>query len=305
MDQAEQLRLLVKSKQEQKKKERKVSRVITVTSGKGGVGKSTLTVNLAIQLSRLGKRVIILDADFGLANIEVMLGIRPDYNLADLMFRGKGLKDIIIKGPENIGFISGGSGIQELSRLSREQVVYLVQKLYELDELADIILVDTGAGISDSVLEFVSASNEVLLVATPEPTSITDAYALLKTLNRKSGFSKDDTVIRMVANRIKSKEEGETLYSKLGLVVDKFLSLKMEFLGAIPDDANCGRAIMQQQPITLAEPRSASVKAIQGIADKLVSGAEETGKKGIALLFGRWMKSFYKKKKTNEDNQDK
>jgi len=298
MDQAEQLRMLVNKQQEQKKKERKVSRVITVTSGKGGVGKSTLTVNLAINLSRLGKKVIILDADFGLANIEVMLGIRPEYNLADLMFRGKELKDIIIEGPEGIGFISGGSGIQELSRLTREQVVYLVQKLYELDELADIILVDTGAGISDSVLEFVSASNEVLLVATPEPTSITDAYALLKTLNRKSGFSKEDTVLKMVANRIKSSDEGDVLYNKLGLVVEKFLSLKVEYMGGIPDDANCGKAIMQQMPITLSDPRSPSTKAIASIAEKLAdikdAGAD---KKGIAMLFSRWMKSIYRKKK--------
>ena len=219
------------------------------------------------------------------------------------MFRGKELKDIIIQGPEGIGFISGGSGIQELSRLTREQVVYLVQKLYELDELADIILVDTGAGISDSVLEFVSASNEVLLVATPEPTSITDAYALLKTLNRRNGFSKDDTIIRMVANRIKTKEEGDALYEKLSLVVEKFLSLKLELVGAIPDDINCGKAIMQQQPITLAEPRSASVKAIQSIAEKLVSSTSETDKKGIAGLFSRWMKSLYKKKKPQQDQE--
>lgn len=307
MDQAEQLRMLVNKQQEQKKKERKVSRVITVTSGKGGVGKSTLTVNLAIQLSRLGKKVIILDADFGLANIEVMLGIRPDYNLADLMFRGKELKEIIIEGPENIGFISGGSGIQELSRLTREQVVYLVQKLYELDELADIILVDTGAGISDSVLEFVSASNEVLLVATPEPTSITDAYALLKTLNRRSGFSKDDTVLRMVANRIKGDEEGEALYNKLGIVVEKFLNLKVEYMGGIPDDPNCGKAIMQQSPITLSQPRSASVKAIASIAAKIAQSENETvDRKGISQLFSRFLKSIYRKKsKQNKDAENK
>ena len=210
------------------------------------------------------------------------------------------MKDIIIPGPENIGFISGGSGVQELSRLTREQVVYLVQKLYELDELADIILVDTGAGISDSVLEFVSASNEVLLVATPEPTSITDAYALLKTLNRRSSFSKDDTVLKMVANRIKNSEEGDVLYNKLGVVVEKFLNLKVEYMGGIPDDPNCGKAIMQQTPITLAQPRSASVKAIQGIAEKLTASEDnEADRKGIAMLFGRWMKSFYKKRKKN------
>lgn len=296
MDQAEQLRMLVNK--QQAKKERKTSRVITVTSGKGGVGKSTLSVNLAIQMSRLGKKVIILDADFGLANIEVMLGIRPEHNLADLMFRGMELKDIITNGPENIGFISGGSGIQELSRLTRDQVVYLVQKLYELDEIADIIIVDTGAGISDSVLEFVSASNEVLLVATQEPTSITDAYALLKTLNRKGSFSKDDTKIRMVANRTKDDEEGLSLHGKLGLVAERFLNINIEYMGAIPDDENCSKAIMLQQPIIMSQPNSASTRAIKELAGKLLDiKTEQSDSKGIAQLFNRWMRSTFRKKK--------
>ena len=294
MDQADQLRKLVNKQ----KKVRKVSRVITVTSGKGGVGKSTLTVNLAIQMSRMGKRVIILDADFGLANIEVMLGIRPQYNLADLMFRGKDLKDIITEGPEGIGFISGGSGIQELSRLTRDQVIYLVQKLYELDELADIILVDTGAGIADSVLEFVSASNEVLIVATPEPTSITDAYALLKTLNRKSDYARESTSIKMVANRISSDEEGLTLHSKLGVVVEKFLNISIEYLGGIHQDTNCQKAIMKQEPVTIGNPNSPTSKAIGSIAAILLDMevSEEKEGKGIAQLFNRWMKNIYKKK---------
>ena len=175
MDQAEVLRKMV-----QQSETRPAARVITVTSGKGGVGKSSLSLNLAIQMSRLGKRVVIFDADFGLANIEVMLGIRPQYNLADLMFRGRELREIITEGPEKICFISGGSGIQELARMNREQVMYLTRKLAELDAYADVIIIDTGAGISDNVLEFVVASSEVILVATPEPTSITDAYALLK-----------------------------------------------------------------------------------------------------------------------------
>lgn len=293
MDQADQLRKLVN----QQKKVRKVSRVITVTSGKGGVGKSTLTVNLAIEMARAGKRVIVLDADFGLANIEVMLGIRPQYNLADLMFRGKSLKEIITPGPENIGFISGGSGIQELSRLTRDQVVYLVQKLYELDELADVILVDTGAGIADTVLEFVSASNEVVIVATPEPTSITDAYALLKTLNRKSDFSKDNTVIKMVANRIQDRAEGEALHQKLSLVVDKFLNIKIDYLGGILQDISCSKAIMQQQPVIISYPNSPTAKSVAGIAARLMDkeAASETDGQGIAQLFSRWMKSVYAK----------
>ncbi|MBR4726084.1 MAG: MinD/ParA family protein [Lachnospiraceae bacterium] len=293
MDQADQLRKLVNKQ----KKVRKVSRVITVTSGKGGVGKSTLTVNLAIQMSRMGKRVIILDADFGLANIEVMLGIRPTYNLADLMFRGKDLKEIITEGPEGIGFISGGSGIQELSRLTRDQVIYLVQKLYELDELADIILVDTGAGIADSVLEFVSASNEVLIVATPEPTSITDAYALLKTLNRKSDYARETTSIKMVANRIKDEEEGLTLHNKLGVVVEKFLNIKIEYLGGIHQDVNCQKAIMKQEPVTIGFPTSSTSKEINAIAGKLLDiKVEEKEGRGIAQLFNRWMKNIDRKK---------
>ncbi len=295
MDQAEQLRKLVK----QNSRPRNIARVITVTSGKGGVGKSSLSVNLAIQMSRLGKRVVIFDADFGLANIEVMLGIRPQYNLADLMFRGKTLKDIITEGPENIGFISGGSGIQELIRLSRDQIIYLTQKLFQLDELADIIIIDTGAGIADSVMEFVAASSEVLLVATPEPTSITDAYALLKTLNRKSEFSIENTRISLVSNRTQIPEEGKELYDKLSIVVDKFLHIPLEYLGDIPQDANVSKAVINQKPVTLLYPGSAASKAITEIAESLCETDETTvqTKKGIAQLFSNLIKSKYRKNK--------
>ena len=283
MDQAEQLRNIVR-KQNQPGK---VSRVITVTSGKGGVGKSNISVNLGIQLSKLGNRVIILDADFGLANVEVMLGIRPKYNLADLMFRGKGLRDIITEGPENLGFISGGSGIQELSNISRGQIEFLTQKLYELDEIADIIIIDTGAGITDSVLEFVTASSEVLLVATPEPTSITDAYALLKVLNRKVDFISDQTTIKMISNRVGSLEEAKQLYAKLNVVVEKFLTVKMEYLGGIPQDSNVTKAVMQQKPYSILYPNSPSSKAIYTLANVLCEKEPQRLQttKGIAGLF--------------------
>lgn len=295
MDQAEQLRKLVK----QQNHPRNVARVITVTSGKGGVGKSGIAVNLAIRLSKMNKRVIIFDADFGLANVEIMLGIRPQYNLADLMFRGKSLKDIITEGPENIGFISGGSGIQELSRLSREQILYLTKKLVELDSLADVIIIDTGAGIADSVLEFVAASSDVLLVATPEPTSITDAYALLKTLNRKSDFNFEDTKIHMIANRISSEAEGKELYGKLSVVVDKFLNLPVDYLGGIAQDANVSKAVMKQTPFTLMYPMTPASKAIYEICAKLFEQEEiPREKKGIAQLFSNLIRSEYRKRKS-------
>jgi flagellar biosynthesis protein FlhG len=275
---------------------RNVARVITVTSGKGGVGKSSISVNLAIALSRLGNRVIVLDADFGLANVEVMLGIRPRYNLADLMFRGKTLTDIVTEGPENIGFISGGSGIQELTNLSKDQIVYLIQKLVELDERADIIIIDTGAGIADSVLEFVAASSEVLLVATPEPTSITDAYALLKTLNRKTDISLQDTVIKMIANRIDDYEEGKELYEKLSLVVSKFLNLKLEYLGALPQDSSVSKAVMKQKPAIALYPTSQFSKTITSFADILCENeTNQQSKKGIAQLFTNLLRSRIKK----------
>jgi flagellar biosynthesis protein FlhG len=232
----------------------------------------------------LGKRVIILDADFGLANVEVMFGIRPQYNLADLIFRGKTLSDIVTQGPENIGFISGGSGIQELTNLTKDQIVNLIQKLVELDDLADIILVDTGAGISDSVLEFVAASSEVLLVATPEPTSITDAYALLKTLNRKADVSLKDTAIMMVANRIDSYEDGKELFDKLSLVVSKFLNINLEFLGAVPQDTIVSKAVIRQKPALMLYPNSQFSRSISTFANIMCDNEAEQvqNKKGIA-----------------------
>ena len=296
MDQAENLRKL--AQQSNSQTARPVARVITVTSGKGGVGKSSLAVNLAIDFARLGKKVIIFDADFGLANIEIMLGIRPPYNLADLMFRGKNLEDIIVEGPEGIGFISGGSGIQELTMLSREQIIYLTQKLFQLDKLADLIIIDTGAGIADSVLEFVAASSEVLLVVTPEPTSITDAYALLKTLNRKSEFSIKNSKIRVVANRIAQPSEGPELYEKLRIVSEKFLDIPLEYLGSIPQDPNSSRSILQQQPISVLYPNSPSSKAIDQLAQKIcnIDSPAVAEKKGMAQLFSNLIKSRHRKK---------
>lgn len=283
MDQASKLRELIKSQNNSKT----LARVITVTSGKGGVGKSSVSVNLALWLRRLGKRVVILDADFGLANIEVMLGIRPKYNLADLMFKGKSLNDIITEGPEGIGFISGGSGIAELTNLTANQVVYLVQKLCELDQIADIIIIDTGAGISDNVLEFVAASEEVLLVATPEPTSITDAYALLKTLNKKHAES-DKMTVKMIANKVSSEEEGEELCNKLNIVVKRFLDLNLEFLGAVTMDMAVTKAVMQQKPFSMIYPNSPASKSIHEIAGKLCGqevNANLSGNKGITRMF--------------------
>ena len=295
MDQAEKLRNIVKAQNEPSER---VARVITVTSGKGGVGKSSVSINLAMQFRKQGKSVIIFDADFGLANIEVMFGAIPKYNLADMIFRGKGFKDIIVEGPEGIGFISGGSGINGLGNMNREQVQYLVYKLKELEMLADIIIIDTGAGISDSVLEFVAASGEVVLVTTPEPTSITDSYALLKALNARESFDAEICKIKVVANRVLNYEEGKNLFSKLEVVVTKFLKINLAFLGVIPMDMNMSKAIMQQKPISIAYPNSAGAKSVERIADGLLENKEAEGPKrnSLARAVANIIKNGFKNK---------
>ena len=244
MDQAQNLRNIIKAENAVPV----LSRVITITSGKGGVGKSNLAINLAISLSRLGKKVVVLDADFGLANIEVMLGIRPQYNLSDLMFRGKSLSEIITKGPENVGFISGGSGIREIM-----------------------------------------SSAEVLLVATPEPTSITDAYALLKTLDRQPEFTREHCHIKLIANKVNDDQSGKELFEKLSVVADKFLNISLEYMGAVPTDSNINKAVMKQQPLSIAFPKSQASRAIDDIAKLIIDPQGETVNKskrrGLAGIF--------------------
>lgn len=289
MDQAQQLRNVIK-KQNQKVI-RNTARVITVTSGKGGVGKSNLSVNLAIQFRKMGKRVLIFDADFGLANVEVMFGAIPKFNLSDLIYRGKDISEIITEGPMEIGFISGGSGILGLNNLTREQITYLVKCLEKLGTMTDIIIVDTGAGISDSVLEFVLASPEVLLVSTPDPSSLTDSYSLLKALYYHPDFAKNNSQIYVVANRVTGDEEGKQLFEKLDSVVKQFLAGKIQYLGAVPQDAALEKAVRQQKPVSLSSPNSKSAEAFEAIAKAIMNENDSVTntKWGITKLISKFM----------------
>ncbi len=284
MDQAERLRTIIKQNQVAPAK---AARVITVTSGKGGVGKSNVSINLAVEFKRMGKRVIIFDADFGLANIEVMFGTIPKNNLADLIYQGKSIKDVITWGPMDVGFISGGSGIAGLTNLGREYINYLVQQLSELDTIADVIIIDTGAGISDSVMEFLIASGEVILVTTPEPTSITDSYSLLKALKRNSRFSEDSSTIKVISNKVSTSEEGKLLFSKLNAVVQRYLHLNIEYLGCIPQDTELSDAVMQQSPICISNQNAKSAKAFKDIAMTLMDIPHE------AQVYRRGMAGFF------------
>ena len=282
MDQAEQLRNIIKANQGP---ERPLARVITVTSGKGGVGKSNTSINLALQFRKRGQRVIILDADFGLANIEIMFGTVPKYNLCDLIYQGKNIKDIITWGAGDVGFISGGSGIVGMANLSRGYLTYIIQNLVQLDAIADVIIIDTGAGISDAVLEFLVASGEIILVTTPEPTSITDSYSLLKALNRHPRFSREASQIKVIANRVNRASEGELLFKKLEVVVNRYLKLPISYLGAVPWDNLLSEAVMQQKPVSLSNPNAKSSLAFEQIAAKLMGEERPIKKRGMAAFF--------------------
>jgi flagellar biosynthesis protein FlhG len=283
-DQASQLRELKNAQQPQR---RSLARVITVTSGKGGVGKSNTAINLAIQFKKMGKRVIILDADFGLANIEIMFGAVPKHNLYDLIYQGMNIKDIITWGPNDVGFISGGSGIAGMAGLGRDHLVYIIQNLAELDALTDVIIVDTGAGIADAVLEFLVASGEILLVTTPEPTSITDSYSLLKALSRHDRFSPEATQIKVISNRVDTEVEGKNLYNKLKMVVDRYLKIPISYLGSVPQDNALSKAVMQQMPVSIQDPTAPSAIAYERLAEILLDKevSETIPKRGMAAFF--------------------
>lgn len=283
MDQAEQLRNVIKLNPAP----RPLARIITVTSGKGGVGKSNTAINLACQFKKMGQRVLILDADFGLANIEIMFGTVPKHNLCDLIYQGKKINDIITWGPMEVGFISGGSGIAGMSNLSKDYLSYIIQNLSELDEMTDIIIVDTGAGISDAVLEFLVASGEILLVTTPEPTSITDSYSLIKALGRHPRYSQEYSQLKMIANKVSGAEEARVLFAKLDAVVERYLDVPISYLGMVPQDHQLEKAVMQQMPVSLENPNSRSALAFEELAAKLMNRElnRNLTKRGMAAFF--------------------
>lgn len=271
MDQANNLRNLLNRADKEKLQSRTSldlsSRVITVTSGKGGVGKTNFSVNLAIQFSKMNKKVIIIDADFGLANIEVLFGIMPKYSLADVLRGERDIEDVLTNGPMGIKFISGGSGLKELTNISDRQMAYFINNFSYLDAISDIIIVDTGAGISPSVINFIKASDETIILTTPEPTSITDAYALIKTIKGSSVKLPD---FKMVVNRVDDEAEGIEIYNKINKASSKFLGINIENLGYIPYDNYLVKAVKKQQPASICFPNCEFTRCISNIGYKLM-----------------------------------
>lgn len=264
------------------------AKVITITSGKGGVGKTNITVNLAVALSKLGYRVTVIDADLGLANIDVILGAMPKYTLVDVIKNGKNVMDVLCTGPQKVKFISGGSGVEELTRLSNIELEGFVKNIALLDKISDIILIDTGAGISENVIRFVMAADDVIVVTTPEPTAITDAYALIKAI----GVRDKNKTVKMIINKTENAIEAQTAMQKLNEVAKKFLEVKLQFLGYISNDALVPKAVKQQKPFYLLFPDSMASKNVGEIAKKIMKPAEnKTKNSGIKGFFNKFFSS--------------
>ena len=280
MDQAERLRQIVNElKLKRNVQKAKKARIIAVTSGKGGVGKTCFTINCGIALSQLGYRVLIIDADFGLSNVDVMLGIMPKYSLFHVIDREKRIEDVITNGPCGIKFISGGSGIWELINLSPQELEEFIGLFERLDSMADIILIDTGAGISDRILRMVLAANEVIIITTPEPTAITDAYALVKSA---VAISRDVT-FRLVINRAESRREAEKVMDNFIRVSERFLNIRPEPLGYVPYDEAVPKATKQQKPFIIEHPKSHAARQLSDIAYALIAPAQEDNKELMGI----------------------
>lgn len=245
---------------------KKSTRVICVSSGKGGVGKSNFTVNLALALQSQNKKTVIIDADLGLANIEILLNIMPKHSLLDIIEQNKSLTEIIEKGPMGIGIISGGSGIKAMAELSLYNMNRMLSSIQNLSEMADYILIDTGAGISDAVTSFIEASNELIVITTCEPPAIADAYALIKVIAAKDRSKK----ISLVVNRAQDLNESQSVYLKLRAVAKKFLNLDINYLGEILDDDYVSKSVKQQIPFYIKYPKSKAALCIKNISYKIM-----------------------------------
>ena len=285
-DQAEQLREIMRSRNENGSVNSK-TRVIAVSSGKGGVGKTNMSINIAIAYSQLGKKVLVMDADLGLANVNVAMGIIPKYNLYHLIRQKKKMQDIIINTDFGIQIVAGASGFSKIANLSDEEREDFIEEISKMDAV-DIIVIDTSAGVSSNVLDFIAASDDVIIVTTPEPTAITDAYGIIKIIATE--IENMNLGIKLIVNRVKSVTEGKKVAERVINIASQFLNLKVDYLGYVYDDIQVSQAILKQKPFIIIDPDSKASICIKHIVSRLEKVEYKEGgglKKFLSRLVGR------------------
>lgn len=283
LDQAQRLRQLAS----QGITDTKRPKIITVTSGKGGVGKSNFVVNLSITLQKLGKNVLIFDADIGMGNDDVLMGFMPKYNVFDVILGNRDIEEVIVTGPFGVKLLPGGSGLTKLDELTEEQRSGFLNKLSVLENV-DFIIMDTGAGINRSVLGFVACCEDLIILTTPEPTSLTDAYSLLKAVN----YFKLKSSAKVVVNRALDEKEAKITYSKFNNAVNNFLKMKLDYLGYITEDKKLVQAVRTQQPLVVAYPNCDAAQDINRIAKTISGTIKENEGLGVQGLFKKIFNIF-------------
>ena len=241
--------------------------VVAVTGGKGGVGKTNVCVNLGVALAQMDRRVTLLDADLGLANVDVLLGLKPRQTIKDVLDATCAMRDVVVEGPASMKIVPAASGLQEMVKLGPQQHAGLISAFSEIAHSMDVLLIDTAAGIADEVVNFLCAAQEIIVVVCNEPTSITDAYALIKILNQKFGIDR----VRVVANMVRSEEDGEMVFNKLQTVAERFLDISLIFAGAIGQDDQLRRAVQKQRCVLDLYPNAKSSKAFRKLAQQVDS----------------------------------
>lgn len=277
MDQAEGLRQLVASRGA------RGPRVVAVTSGKGGVGKTHLAANMAVAAARGGQRVLIIDGDLGLANVEILFGLSPRRHVGHVVEGASSIEQVLVQGPLGIRLLPAGSGIQALTHLTDEQKLRLTSALDAVAEGFDLVLIDSGAGIGNNVLFFVGAAQQAILVVSPEPTSLTDAYAAVKALSLQADVPVFDVVVNGAANETRARE----VYQRLCAVCARFLDARLRYLGWVPTDENVGRAVMAQKPLIDLFPLSPASRAYRALTEKLLSDPAPECGGGLRMLWNR------------------
>ncbi|GMT47652.1 MAG: site-determining protein [bacterium] len=255
---------------------------IAVTSGKGGVGKTNIVANLAISLQRQGEKVLIFDADLGLSNIDILFGMAPRYNIHHLLKGEKSLEEVIVKGPEGVMVLPASSGIEELTRINEFERLRLLDEFDSFDEDVDVLLIDTSGGISSNVTFFCMAAQDIVVVITPEPTSLTDAYALIKLLYSKY----QEREFKILVNCAGSSSEALEVFKRLHIVTERFLNIALDYLGFIPHDSAIPRAVRSQQTVVTSEPESLSAQGFNELAFKLGNDTKPRLKGSIQFFLG-------------------